>query len=86
MVATGGDDPIDCREVVQELYTFLDGELTSAQRVTISKHLDGCIDCHEIVDFHAELKMLIAQKCREQEPPGLRSRIIQSLFGDQRIT
>ena len=79
----GESDPIDCREVVQELYTFLDGELTSAQRVVISQHLHGCVDCHEVAEFHAELRTAIARKCREQLPDGLRERIIRSLFGDE---
>ena len=84
MVDVGDEgEPIDCREVVQELYTFLDGELTSTQRVVISRHIDGCVDCHEVAEFHAELRMAIAQKCREQVPDGLRDRIIRSLFGDE---
>ena len=79
----GDSDPIDCREVVQELYTFLDGELTDGRRVQIERHFTGCTDCHEVVEFHAELRMAIAQKCREQVPDGLRDRIIRSLFGDE---
>ena len=73
-------DDIDCTKVVTELYTFLDGELTTELRQRISHHLDGCVDCHEVVDFHAELKMVVAQRCREQVPLGLRDRI-EGLLG-----
>ena len=74
-----GDDEIDCRSVVEELYTFLDGELTEAKRVQITRHLHGCVDCHEVVDFHAELKMVIARKCRDEVPNELRQRVAQVL-------
>lgn len=75
----GEDEIIDCGSVVEELYTFLDGELTEAKRAQITRHLHGCVDCHEVVDFHAELKMMIARKCRDDVPAELRTRIAQVL-------
>lgn len=69
----------DCAQVVAELYQFLDGELTSARRVQIEHHLGGCVDCHEVIEFHAELKLAISQKCRENPPVELRDRIIRAL-------
>jgi mycothiol system anti-sigma-R factor len=69
----------DCGEALQELYTFLDGELTPQRRVAISEHLDRCHDCIEAFDFEAELKIVIAQKCREQVPDHLRQRIASAL-------
>lgn len=77
----GEDDDIDCTVVVEQLYTFLDGELTEARRVRISRHLHGCVGCHEVVDFHAELKLTIAQKCRDQVPDALRERVLRALGG-----
>ncbi|MGH2626973.1 MAG: mycothiol system anti-sigma-R factor [Anaerolineales bacterium] len=70
---------VDCRAVIHELYTFLDGELTEHKRMQVTQHLIACIDCHEVVDFYAELKMTISGRCREQVPPHLRQRIIDSL-------
>ena len=72
-------DEVDCESVVHELHTFLDGELSDGRRIQITHHLTGCIDCHEVVDFHAELKIVISQKCREQVPDALRERIFKSL-------
>ena len=72
-------DEIDCRSVVEELYTFLDGELTEHRRVQISQHMHGCVDCHEVIEFHAELKMTISQKCRDDVPDHLRQRIAKTL-------
>jgi len=73
------DDDLDCRAVIQELYTFLDGELAETKSVELTRHLHGCIDCHEAVAFHAELKMVISTKCRDQVPDSLRQRIAAAL-------
>ena len=78
LVEPDGSSP-DCGEALQELYTFLDGELTIERRAAISEHLDRCHDCIEAYDFEAELKIVIAQKCREEVPDHLRQRIASAL-------
>lgn len=70
----------DCEEILEELYEFLDGELTPETKESIRRHLDGCLDCLHIFDFHAELRMVIAAKCRDEVPPGLLERV-QQCFG-----
>jgi mycothiol system anti-sigma-R factor len=55
---------------------FLDDELSREARSSIRHHLDDCPDCLSAFDFHAELKQVIGEKCRNEEmPPGLLSRI-----------
>jgi mycothiol system anti-sigma-R factor len=74
----------DCSEALRELHGFLDGELTVEVRATIAHHLDACSHCLEAFDFEAELKMLVARRCTESPPPGLRERIASALrAGDQ---
>ena len=75
----GDGNEVDCNAVVEELYTFLDGELTDGRRVQIEQHFTGCTDCHEVVEFHASLKMTISEKCRESVPDSLRLRISEAL-------
>jgi mycothiol system anti-sigma-R factor len=77
-------DDVDCNSVVQELYTFLDGELTDGRRIQIERHFTGCTDCHEVVEFHASLKMTIAAKCQESVPDALRRRIAEALRDAER--
>jgi len=73
----------DCNETLRELETFLDGELTPEALDDIRGHLGHCPDCLEAFDFHAELKSVIARKCRNDEmPPGLLSKIEQCLHAD----
>ena len=66
----------DCAETIRELDMFLDGELSDQQRDAIRHHLDGCMDCLGAFDFHAELKIVVAEKCHNDEmPPGLMGKI-----------
>jgi mycothiol system anti-sigma-R factor len=66
----------DCNETIRELDAFLDGELSVEAKTQIHQHLEGCVDCHQAFDFHAELKLVIQRKCNNDEmPPGLLARI-----------
>lgn len=65
----------DCTEAIHRLYHFLDGELTVERRQEIQQHLDDCSPCLEAFDFEAELRMMIAVKCRDEVPPELRAKI-----------
>jgi mycothiol system anti-sigma-R factor len=69
----------DCEDAVHRLYHFLDGELDDARRADIKRHLDECLPCLEAFDFEAELRIVIAQRCRDEVPEGLRDRIAQAI-------
>jgi mycothiol system anti-sigma-R factor len=72
----------DCKDTLRELEAFLDHELSDGALVAIRAHLDGCLDCLQAFDFHAELKTVIARKCCNDEmPAGLMAKI-QQCFGD----
>src|ERR1700730_9596377 len=73
-------DKFDCQEAIHTLYHFLDGELTPDRQQEIQHHLEGCSPCLEAFDFEAELKIIIAKKCRDQVPPALRERVARALF------
>lgn len=68
-----------CREALDTLYWYLDGELTVERRVTIRHHLEECGPCLEAFDFEAELKAVIAKRCRDQVPEALRQRVAEAL-------
>ena len=73
----------DCNETLRELEAFLDGELSDEAQQGIHTHLDGCLDCLQAYDFHAELRTVIRQKCSNDEiPASLLSRIEQCLGED----
>jgi mycothiol system anti-sigma-R factor len=69
-----------CQEAIHTLYHFLDGELTEQRRQEISKHLIECSPCLDAFDFEAELKLVIARKCRDQVPEALKQRVHRALM------
>jgi len=73
----------DCKDTLRELEQFLDSELNESVRAEIHGHLEGCPDCLQAFDFHAELRSVIAAKCSNDEmPPGLMSKIAKC-FGPE---
>ena len=69
----------DCVEALHRLYHFLDGELTDETRLMIELHLDACGPCLDAFDFDMELRRVIASKCRDEIPAGLRERVAQAI-------
>ena len=69
------DASINCREVLHRVYHFLDGELTPERRDQIARHLDRCSPCLEAFGFENEIRRLVADRCRDQVPDELRTRI-----------
>lgn len=77
--------PVDCREAVVELYTYLDGELTEERRQQIRVHLDLCGPCANAADFEAELRAVIAQRCRDHVPDALIARVATAIEEERRL-
>ncbi|HET6795227.1 MAG TPA: mycothiol system anti-sigma-R factor [Acidimicrobiales bacterium] len=74
----------DCSEAIVRLYHFLDGELTEERRVEIRRHLDDCGPCLEAFDFEAEVRVMIAARCRDEVPESLRIRIASAIASEAR--
>ena len=72
-------DKRECSEAVEVLYHYLDGQLTEERRILIKRHLDDCPPCLDAFDFEAELRIVIAHKCRERVPDDLRVRVAQAI-------
>ncbi len=79
MRGSEGSWPDDCEQVIHRLYHFLDGELTEDRRAQIRRHLDECQPCLEVFDFEAELRQVIAARCRDHVPDRLRARVAAAL-------
>lgn len=72
----------DCNDTLRELYEFLDGELTDADRSHIQQHLDDCSPCLAAFDFEAELRIVVRNRCVDTVPEGLKDRIARAIEGD----
>lgn len=73
----------NCDVALAELYEYLDGELTEEARQRIEQHLRDCSPCLEAFDFEAEVRRLVADRCREQCPDALRQRIQSAIDGNE---
>ncbi|MGD0320129.1 MAG: mycothiol system anti-sigma-R factor [Acidimicrobiales bacterium] len=78
-----GESEIDCNETLYRLYTYLDGELTEERRQEIKRHLDECEACFDAFDFEADLRILIAQRCKDHVPNALRERVLEALLEEE---
>jgi mycothiol system anti-sigma-R factor len=74
---------VDCDESIERLYVYLDGELTEERRVEITRHLDLCGPCVRAYGFEAELRKVIASRCKDRVPDSLVSRVAAALAAEQ---
>jgi mycothiol system anti-sigma-R factor len=79
-----GESDVNCNETIEILYTYLDGELTEERRIVIKRHLDDCPPCLQAFDFEAELRVVIADRCKDRVPEALRQRIHDALVEAER--
>jgi len=75
---------VDCEEAVHELYTYLDGELTEVRREEIRIHLDYCGPCGGAAEFEAELRKVIANRCKDRVPESLIRRVAEAIEEESR--
>ena len=72
-------DKRECTEAVEGLYHYLDGQLTEERRILIKRQPDHRPPCLDAFDFEAELRIVIAHKCRERVPDTLRLRVARAI-------
>ena len=75
---------VDCTEAVHELYHYLDGELTEERREVIRIHLDFCGPCGGAAEFEAELRRVIANRCKDRVPDSLIRRVADAIDDESR--
>lgn len=81
MTAGGcGPGEVDCREVLEEVYLYLDNELTVESYTVIRRHLEACGPCLRKYGLEQDVKSLVARCCgNEAAPEGLRQRVMASI-------
>jgi len=75
---------VDCNGTIERLYHYLDGELTDERRQEIRHHLDECSPCLDAFDFEAELRHVIASRCKDHVPEALRQRVHDALREEEK--
>ena len=66
----------ECREVLDNLERYLDGECPADLEAVVAEHLSDCPPCLHRSDFERALSSLIARHCRDTAPAGLLDRVL----------
>lgn len=75
-MSCGDPHETDCREVLAEVYLYLDLECSDARRGKIRQHLDECSPCLREYGIEQEVKALVARCCGDETAPTeLRERL-----------
>ena len=75
-MSCGKPHATDCREVLDQVYEYLDGELDPRGLERIREHLEECAPCLDQFDLHVAVQRLIRRSCTEHAPAALRERIM----------
>ncbi|NRQ36019.1 mycothiol system anti-sigma-R factor [Nonomuraea sp. NN258] len=79
-MSCGNPHDTDCREVLDKVYSYLDGELTENDVVEIRVHLDECSPCLKEYDLDKAIKALVAKHCGcDPVPADLRSKVLDRI-------
>jgi mycothiol system anti-sigma-R factor len=69
IVSCGDPHETDCREVLAEVYLYLDLECNDDRRNLIRHHLDECSPCLREYGIEQEVKALVARCCGDEVAP-----------------
>lgn len=77
MKATPPEHAHRCRDFLEQLSRYLDGDLPAPDRRTIEKHLKDCPCCEEVLDSLKDTVALCHDKGRPTLPRDVRARARQ---------
>ncbi len=61
---------MNCEQVIEHLWPFLDGELDGETSADLTRHLDECRRCFSRAEFERRVKTMIRQSCEGEQVPG----------------
>lgn len=75
-MSCGNHHDTDCKDVLDRVYMYLDGEMNAHDLAVIRQHLDECGPCLRQYDLDEAVKALVRRSCHEAAPEQLRLRIL----------
>ena len=79
-MSCGNPHAVDCREVLDRLYTYLDGELDTATFEEVHEHLEECGPCLAEFDVERVVKIVVARSCAcSPAPEDVRTKVVARL-------
>ncbi len=75
-MSCGKPHEIDCGEILNEVYLFLDLECSDDRRAAIQHHLDECTSCLREYGIEQEVRTLVQRCCgADRAPDSVRERL-----------
>jgi len=64
-----------CNHAVEQIYFYLDGEMSYFRRMRIRWHLRRCDGCCDAFEFEEKVKQMVRSKCQTEASPELIQRL-----------
>ena len=71
---------MNCKKVILELTSYLDGALDSTVRIDLEHHLNGCTDCRLVVDTTRKTIQIFCNSEPVPLPEDVRERLHTALL------
>ncbi len=79
-MSCGNHHDTDCREVLDKVYSYLDGELDENNCGDIRQHLDECHPCLKEYGLEQIVKQLVAKHCGcDHASDDLRAKVLSRI-------
>ncbi len=79
-MSCGKPHEVPCTEVLERVYSYLDGEMDQMSYAQVKLHLEECGPCLREYGLEEVIKRLVHQHCgHEQVPVGLRQRVLATI-------
>lgn len=66
---------LNCEQVIERLFEYLDGELDRQDSLSVEHHLARCRDCFTRSEFEKRLRTRLAESVDTPAPDSLRQRV-----------
>jgi mycothiol system anti-sigma-R factor len=67
---------MNCQQVLQRLWQYLDGELDGEDSGEVARHLEECRRCFSRAQFERHLQAMVRRSCESEEiPRDLKGRV-----------
>ena len=71
----GHDEDIDCLIAIEQMYAYLDGELSAEDKAKFEQHMQHCRSCYSRRELELELNQRLKQTNSGELPETLQNRL-----------
>lgn len=75
---------LSCRDAVERMWAFIDGELPAGEGEAVREHLAACRRCYPHYDFQKAFCQFLRGHRGRGAPPELRRRIFLRLLAEEK--